>query len=98
MANQQVKLWALITILTGATTTSVVLKIRQTDINGTTVATSPGFTGADITTPKVTTCWVAGIDSPVDVAGLQYALTATCAGAGGAATVGAVYFEARIDS
>lgn len=96
-AFQTFKLHGYAALIAEASAVSLVLKIRRASLTGTLVATSPTFTGSDITAPALGAFHVYGTDTISESANGIYVMTATLASAGGASTVAAVYLEARCD-
>jgi hypothetical protein len=79
----------------GTNGTAVTLKIRRTNVSGTTVATTGALTGG-ITAAGLVAETILGFDTGAASTGQVYVLTLTATAASAASTVSAVEFDALI--
>lgn len=80
-------------IAVAAATTSLVLRVRRTGLTGTLVGAAQTTT---VTASTTATELYQVVDTPGEVAGLTYVLTAVCTAAGANSTVNAVGLQAQL--
>lgn len=96
-AGQSFKLYGACNVTPEASGADVILRIRRASLTGTLVSGPVGVPGeVDPNTGGVTAI-INGTDSPGDVAGQIYVLTATITSAAGASVVNQATLSARVD-